>query len=87
MNDQMDYLAVAPENSFIDARKFKSPQDLANYLIYLDRNDDEYLKYFEWKDKYQVVYGQSGLGCVTCVKKLMTRFKGRRNTCGIIHLF
>ncbi len=70
IDDQMDYLAVAPENSFIDARKFKSPHDLANYLIYLDGNDDEYLKYFEWKAKYQVVYkdyGPSGLGwCNLC---------------------
>ncbi len=49
MDGQMEYLAVAPENWFIDSSKFKSPQNLANYLIYLDENGDEYLRYFEWR--------------------------------------
>lgn len=35
--------------SFISASDFESPKDLARYLIYLDRNDEEYLKYFEWR--------------------------------------
>ncbi len=81
-DDQMDYLAIAPQKSFIDARRFKSPKDLADYLIYLDGNDDEYLRYFEWKAKYQVVfnaYGQYGLlGWCNLCQKLYKQRAGKR---------
>eukprot|EP01133_Synstelium_polycarpum_P003462 gene3462-3937_t len=39
-----------PSNrSVIYASDFSSPEELAKYLLYLDANDDEYQKYFEWK--------------------------------------
>jgi len=42
----------APDKySYIDVRKFKNPNELAKYLIYLDKNDKEYEKYLEWKKK------------------------------------
>ena len=44
-----DYRAAAPENSFIHVEDFESPQVLAQYLQYLNENDNEYNKYFEWK--------------------------------------
>ncbi|KAK2168491.1 hypothetical protein LSH36_16g02055 [Paralvinella palmiformis] len=50
-----NYSAVLPRRSFIDVRDFNSPADLARYLKYLDANDDEYLAYFKWKEKYIAV--------------------------------
>ncbi|XP_035691976.1 alpha-(1,3)-fucosyltransferase 7-like [Branchiostoma floridae] len=44
-----DYERVAPPNSFIHVDDFGSPEALANYLKYLDQNDDEYNRYFAWK--------------------------------------
>ncbi|OHS96673.1 hypothetical protein TRFO_09829 [Tritrichomonas foetus] len=40
----------APPNSVIDANKFASPEELAKYLHYLDKNDTAYNEYLEWKN-------------------------------------
>lgn len=43
-------LDFAPSpHSIIETKNFKSAKDLADYLIYLDNNDEEYAKYFTWK--------------------------------------
>lgn len=36
-------------NSLIKLSDYPKPKDLANFLTYLNDNDDEYMKYFEWK--------------------------------------
>ena len=43
---------VAPPNSYIDVRDFKSPKHLAEYLLYLDKHNDEYMSYFKWKTHF-----------------------------------
>ena len=48
-----NYSEILPPHSFIDVRWFKSPKDLAQYLNYLDKNDTEYKKYFEWRHTYK----------------------------------
>ena len=45
-----DLLKVAPLNSFIFAEDFATPEKLAEYLLYLDQNDNEYRKYFAWRE-------------------------------------
>jgi len=50
-----NYSKIAPLNSFIDARQFKSIQLLANYLTFLSNHPQEYKKYFEWKSQYKVM--------------------------------
>uniref|UniRef100_H2ZF44 Fucosyltransferase n=1 Tax=Ciona savignyi TaxID=51511 RepID=H2ZF44_CIOSA len=45
-----DVLAVAPIDSFIHCDDFESPAKLAEYLHFLDQNDDEYRKYFRWRE-------------------------------------
>ncbi len=51
----VDYHSKAlPPHSVIDVSMFKNPRSLAEYLNYLDKSDDEYLKYFEWKKEYVV---------------------------------
>ncbi|XP_019626999.1 PREDICTED: alpha-(1,3)-fucosyltransferase 7-like [Branchiostoma belcheri] len=44
-----DYERVAPPNSFVHVDDFESPEAMANYLTYLDHNDEEYNRYFAWK--------------------------------------
>ncbi|XP_035709711.1 alpha-(1,3)-fucosyltransferase 10-like isoform X2 [Folsomia candida] len=44
-----DYSSAAPTNSFIHVDSFPSPEKLASHLKFLDKNDDAYLKYFEYK--------------------------------------
>ena len=39
----------APQNSIIVAEEFKSPKQLAEYLLYLDQNDLEYEKFLKFK--------------------------------------
>ncbi|XP_066286602.1 alpha-(1,3)-fucosyltransferase 7-like [Branchiostoma lanceolatum] len=44
-----DYERFVPSNSFIHVEDFKSPRALANYLMYLSKNEDKYMQYFAWK--------------------------------------
>ena len=44
---------VAPPHSYIDVRDFKSPKHLAEYLLYLDKHDDEYMSYFSWRKQFK----------------------------------
>ena len=53
-----DYSRIAPPNSYIDARQFKGPKQLADYLMALDANDALYNDYFAWKNDYIVESGQ-----------------------------
>ena len=50
-----DYKALAIPNSYINVEDFESPKKLAEYLLYLDRNDTAYKEYFTWKRFYQHV--------------------------------
>lgn len=56
VNGRADYSLLAPPRSYIDARQFK-PRDLANYLRYLDADDEKYSEYFNWKANYRVRAG------------------------------
>ena len=64
-----DVHKVAPPHSYIDVRDFKSPKHLAEYLLYLDKNDEEYMKYFKWKENYEVIqasYMSTSVFCQLC---------------------
>ncbi len=58
---------VAVPGSYIDAANFKSVKSLASYIMFLDKNDNEYLKYFDWMTKFEVFEGR-GLFCSICEK-------------------
>ena len=49
-----DYSVVGPPNSFINTKDFSSVRDLANYLLYLNKNDDEYIKFLKYKENYKL---------------------------------
>ena len=38
-----------PRGSYLDVNQFSSPKALADHLHFLDTNDEEYNKYFQWK--------------------------------------
>ena len=62
-----NYTKIAPTKSFIDAQKFESPAKLAEYLLYLDKNFDEYSTYLLWKTKFQVISNIHNLAlCKVC---------------------
>lgn len=49
-----DYAHVAPPHAVIDVNDFRSAKELANYLLFLDENQDEYNAYLDWKTDWRV---------------------------------
>lgn len=72
-----DYEKIAPPNSFIHADDFDTPEDLAKYLKYLDNNQEEYLKYLEWKKSYELVCEEKW-PCQLCAKLYKNEKKTRK---------
>ncbi|XP_018332675.1 alpha-(1,3)-fucosyltransferase C-like [Agrilus planipennis] len=63
-----NYTQIAPPYSVINVNDFDSVKDLANYLIYLSKNINEYMKYFEWKRNYYVETSNQLSSCELCRK-------------------
>ena len=61
-----NYDGLAIPGSYIDVDDFGSIKELADYLLYLDKNDDEYNKYFAYKRTFTV--GGDSLYCRICEK-------------------
>ena len=49
MAHDIAYSFAPGKNSFVDASRFASPKELAEYLLYLQAHPDEYLKFFEYR--------------------------------------
>jgi len=50
-------------HSAIIAKDFSSPQKLAEYLLMLDRNDEQYMRYFEWKKNISSLFKHHRKNC------------------------
>lgn len=50
----VDYTSFAPPHSFIDVSDFSSPKELSNYLLLLNKTDNLYARYFDWKRDFSV---------------------------------
>ena len=61
-----DYSQFAPPHSYINVADFKSPKDLANYLLLLHNNDALYVRHFEWKRDWEVQSLPSDGFCDLC---------------------
>lgn len=61
-----NYEGLVIPGSYIDVSEFNSIKDLADYLLYLDANDDKYNEYFKWKETYKV--GFNSFYCDICEK-------------------
>ena len=62
-------LKHTPPGSYINSKDFESPEALGKYLLYLDKDDEEYLKYFEWKKYYKLQTDTTKLAwCALCTK-------------------
>ncbi|XP_063586482.1 alpha-(1,3)-fucosyltransferase C-like [Penaeus indicus] len=51
-----NYSRLAPPHSYIDALSFNTTKGLAEYLLYLDKNDTAYNEYFRWKPYYRQLF-------------------------------
>lgn len=51
---EADYRAYAPSGSYINARDFSSPKELAEYLWLLHTHDHLYQSYYAWNEDYVV---------------------------------
>ncbi|EDO40908.1 predicted protein, partial [Nematostella vectensis] len=56
---------VAIPGSFINVADFSTVKALADYLVYLDKNDTAYKEYFRWRQKYMTVH-YSPWNCILC---------------------
>ena len=61
-----DYSAFGPSHSYIDVMNFDSPQEVAEYLLLLDQNDELYSRYFDWKKDYEVELNPMDGWCNLC---------------------
>ncbi|KAG1690983.1 Alpha-(1,3)-fucosyltransferase C [Nymphon striatum] len=69
-----NYKKLFPPHSYIDSSYFKSPKDLAKYLLLLDKNTNLYMEYFEWIRRGIFKFHQPQW-CNLCIK-LLTRKQG-----------
>ena len=63
-----EYSRYAPQRSYIHVDEFKTPAELAQYLHVLDKNDELYNSYFQWKGTGRVEYGHKQFICEMCAK-------------------
>ncbi|XP_068213041.1 uncharacterized protein [Palaemon carinicauda] len=62
-----NYAAELPPGSYIDALAFPTAKSLADYLLYLDKNDTAYNEYFSWKP-YHFPASYRNLWCDLCAR-------------------
>ena len=60
---------------------FAKPKDLADYLIYLDKNKTAYNSYFKWKKhiKSMPYFVNINIICDMCIKLNLEKFFGIEN--------
>ncbi len=64
-----NYSLFAPPHSYIDARDFKTPKLLAEYLLKLTKDKNLYSRYFDWRGHYDMETREMQLkknSCILC---------------------
>ncbi|XP_078666669.1 alpha-(1,3)-fucosyltransferase 7-like [Branchiostoma floridae x Branchiostoma belcheri] len=76
--NRSDYERLAPPHSYIHVDDFKSPKQLANYLMMLDKDKDKYNSYFKWKTQPpKNIPLEEGVWCNLC-RELTNRCPNKR---------
>ncbi|XP_035670878.1 4-galactosyl-N-acetylglucosaminide 3-alpha-L-fucosyltransferase FUT5-like [Branchiostoma floridae] len=76
--NRSDYERLAPPHSYIHVDDFKSPKELANYLMLLDKDKDQYNAYFKWKTHPpKDIPLEEGMWCNMC-RELLNRCPTKR---------
>ncbi|XP_034718958.1 4-galactosyl-N-acetylglucosaminide 3-alpha-L-fucosyltransferase 9-like [Etheostoma cragini] len=65
---RQNYQNFVPADSFIHVNDFSSAKELAEKLVYLDKNNSEYIRYFNWTSRFKVKLSWFGKehACKTC---------------------
>ncbi|XP_036978406.1 4-galactosyl-N-acetylglucosaminide 3-alpha-L-fucosyltransferase 9-like [Acanthopagrus latus] len=73
---RQNYEDHVPGDSFIHVDDFSTPKELADRLLYLDKNETEYTAYFDWTNRFKVQQSTFGPthACETC--RYLQRNKG-----------
>lgn len=50
-----DYQLLLPPRSYLHVDDFANPNSLADYLRYLNENNDEYSSYHQWRVNYRTI--------------------------------
>jgi alpha-1,3-fucosyltransferase len=61
-----EYERFAPPNSYINVKDFRSPKELAEYILMLHNSDELYAKYFNWKKYYSIAMPYNYGLCELC---------------------
>ena len=67
-----------PRSGFINAMDFKSPKELAQYMLYLDGNKTAFNSYFKWKKHVTFKEESEDVFCSMCVHLNMQSHLGVR---------
>ncbi len=68
-----------PKSAYINVENYKSPKELANFLIYLSKNSTAYNSYFRWKKHVHFFEpDRSGISfiCDLCIKLQLNSYFG-----------
>jgi alpha-1,3-fucosyltransferase len=73
-----NYSKLVPHKSVINALDFESPQKLAEYLQYLDKNTTAYAEYFVWKHYFRARNDYGRVFCQVAIFESQFWHKGFR---------
>jgi len=68
-----DYHNILPKHSFINMLDYKNMSHLAEHLVELDKNEEKYSKYLQWKSRYRVLNSRYDFNQAHC------------NLCQLVH--
>lgn len=67
-----------PPQSYINVESFETVEDLANFLKFLSKRPEEYIKYFWWRKYYKIISRDALDPCKICMKLNELKFKSKR---------
>jgi alpha-1,3-fucosyltransferase len=77
-NYNSNFLFKVPKTAYVNALDYKTPKDLANYLLYLNGNPKKYNEIFNWKKHIRTVPYSLNISplCDMCIKLHLEHYYG-----------